>query len=63
MEKLNPSCFINPGNVVKRSKETQNKDLKTGLIEIKIKEFEVLSAAKELPMPVFENRNIQKKLD
>ena len=41
------------GTVVKRSSETQNKELKTGLIEVKIKEFEILSSAKELPMPVF----------
>ena len=41
------------GNVVKRSKETENKELKTGLIEVKIKKTEILSEAKELPMPVF----------
>ena len=40
LEKLKPeSVLLIQGNVVKRSKETQNKDLKTGLIEIKIKEF------------------------
>ena len=41
------------GKVVKRSKETVNKDLLTGEIEIKISSFEILSAAKDLPMPVF----------
>ncbi len=39
--------------MVKRSPETQNKELKTGLVEVKITEIEVLSEAKELPMPVF----------
>ena len=54
LEKLKPeSVNLINGSVVKRSSETQNKDLKTGLIEVKIKEFEVLSEAKELPLPVF----------
>ena len=54
LEKLKPeSVILINGSVVKRSSETQNKDLKTGLIEVKIKEFEVLSEAKELPLPVF----------
>ena len=41
------------GNVVKRTKETQNKDLETGFIEVKINNFEILSSSNELPMPVF----------
>jgi len=54
LEKLKPeSVILVKGTVVKRSADTQNKELKTGLIEVKIKEFEILSAAKELPMPVF----------
>ena len=54
MEKLKPeSVVLIQGNVVKRSSDTQNKELKTGMIEVKIKEFQVLSSAKELPMPVF----------
>ena len=54
LEKLKPeSVILIKGSVVKRSADTQNKELKTGLIEVKIKEFEILSAAKELPMPVF----------
>ena len=40
------------GDVVKRTKDTQNKDLDTGLIEVKIKDFEILSFANALPMPV-----------
>ena len=54
LEKLRPeSVVLVEGNVVKRSKETENKELKTGLIEVKIKNTEILSEAKELPMPVF----------
>ena len=54
LEKLKPeSVILVKGSVVKRSAETQNKELKTGLVEVKIKEFEILSPAKELPMPVF----------
>ena len=54
LEKLRPeSVILVEGNVVRRSKETENKELKTGLIEVKIKKIEVLSEAKELPMPVF----------
>ena len=54
LEKLRPeSVILVEGKVVKRSKETENKDLKTGLIEIKIENIKVLSEAKELPLPVF----------
>ena len=54
LEKLKPeSVILVNGKVIKRSEETQNKDLKTGMIEIKIKDFEILSEANELPMPVF----------
>ena len=41
------------GKVVDREKGTENKDLKTGKIEINIENFDILSEAKELPMPVF----------
>ena len=54
LEKIKPESVISvKGSVLKRSKETQNKELKTGLIEIKIEELEILSHANELPMPVF----------
>ena len=54
LEKLKPeSVVLIEGSVIKRSKETQNTELKTGLIEVKISNFEILSEAKELPLPVF----------
>ena len=54
LEKSKPESVIKiTGKVVKRSSETENLDLKTGKIEISIQSVEVLSNAKELPMPVF----------
>ena len=54
IEKIKPESVVCvSGVVVGRSKDTINKDLFTGEIEINISSFEVLSAAKDLPMPVF----------
>ena len=54
LENLKPeSVILIEGQVIERSKDTQNKELKTGSIEIKIKKFTILSAAEELPMPAF----------
>ena len=41
------------GTVIKRESDTINKSLSTGTIEIAVDNVEVLSEAKELPMPVF----------
>ena len=44
LEKLKPeSVILIEGSVVRRSKETENKELKTGMIEVKIENIEVLS--------------------
>ncbi len=54
LEKSKPESVLKiNGKVVKRSTETENTDLKTGKIEVSIESLEVLSNAKELPMPVF----------
>ncbi len=54
LEKSKPETVLKiSGKVVKRSTGTENLDLKTGKIEISIETVEVLSNAKELPMPVF----------
>ncbi len=54
IEKIKPESVVCvAGEVVKRSKDTINKNLSTGEIEIKLTSFKVLSAAKDLPMPVF----------
>ncbi len=44
------------GEVVERSSDTINKDIKTGEIEVKIKSYEVLGVCEELPMPVFSDQ-------
>ena len=54
LESLRPESVIKVfGQVTKRDLGTENKDLKTGRIEINIEEIEILSEAKDLPMPVF----------
>jgi len=54
LENLRPESVIKVyGNVKKRELGTENKDLKTGSIEINIDNFEILSEANDLPLPVF----------
>jgi aspartyl-tRNA synthetase len=54
LENLRPESVIKVyGQVKKRESGTENKDLKTGKIEINIENMEILSEAKELPIPVF----------
>ncbi len=54
LEKIKTESVISVvGKVVDRSSDTVNKDLYTGDVEIKVSSFEVLSEAKDLPMPVF----------
>ena len=54
IEKVKPESVVCiTGEVIRRSKETVNKDLLTGEIEISLEAFKVLSAAGDLPMPVF----------
>jgi aspartyl-tRNA synthetase len=54
LERSKPESVLKiSGKVLKRASGTENLDLKTGKVEISIESVEVLSAAKELPMPVF----------
>ncbi len=54
LEKSKPETVLKiSGKVIKRSSGTENLDLKTGKIEISVNSVDVLSYAKELPMPVF----------
>ncbi len=54
LEKIKPESVLQiQGIVVKRAKGTENLDLKTGKIEVSIKNIHILSSAKELPIPVF----------
>ena len=50
------------GKVVERSKESINKDIATGEIEVVIKNFEVLGECKELPLPVFTDREYAEEI-
>ena len=47
------SCIRINGVVVARDDEAKNPNLATGEIEVRIKSFEVMSAASDLPLPVF----------
>tara|TARA_B100000579_G_scaffold89635_1_gene70621 strand:- start:790 stop:2571 length:1782 start_codon:yes stop_codon:yes gene_type:complete len=54
VEKIKPESVATvTGKVIERSKDTINKELYTGEVEISISEFETLSLADDLPMPVF----------
>ena len=54
LEKSKPESVIKiSGKVIKRTPGTENTELKTGKIEIAIENAEILSSAKELPIPVF----------
>jgi len=54
LEKSKPESVLKiNGKVVKRAGGTENIDLKTGKIEILIQSVEILSNAKDLPIPVF----------
>ena len=54
LENLKPETVISvTGKVVGRERGTENKDLKTGKIEVNIESIETITEAKELPMPVF----------
>jgi aspartyl-tRNA synthetase len=53
-EKLKPEWVVRiDGEVVARTAETVNPNLPTGEVEVRIKSIEVLSEARELPLPVF----------
>ena len=61
LESTKPESVLKiSGKVVKRTEGTENKDLKTGKIEVTIQSVEILSDAKELPIPVLVSKNTQK---
>ena len=54
IERLRAESVIRvDGEVVARSPETQNANLPTGGVEIRVRELSILSEASELPLPVF----------
>ena len=50
------------GIVVDRSKETINKDIETGQIEVAIESFDILGTCRELPMPVFSDQEYSEEI-
>ena len=54
LEKIRPESVLSiTGQVLKREKGTENKELPTGKIEVRIQTIKILGEAKDLPMPVF----------
>ncbi len=63
LEKLQLETVIKiDGKVVERTKETINKDLLTGDIEVAINKFEILGKTKELPLPVFSDQEYSEEI-
>ena len=63
VEKVKPESVLQiKGKVIKRSTEAENLDLKTGKIEVTIDSVEILSQAKELPIPVFGDQDYPEDL-
>ena len=50
------------GKVVNRSKETINKEIETGEIEVVIEDFNILGKCKELPMPIFSDQEYAEEI-
>ncbi len=63
LEKIQLETVIKvEGKVVNRSKETINKEISTGEIEVAIDQYEVLGACKELPMPIFSDQEYAEEI-
>ncbi len=63
LEKIQLETVIKvEGTVSERTKETINKDIKTGEIEVQISSYEVLGYCKELPMPVFSDQEYAEEI-
>ena len=50
------------GNVVERSKDSINKEISTGEIEVIIQNFDVLGECKELPLPIFSDQEYAEEI-
>jgi len=63
LEKLQLETVIKVnGKVIERTKETINKDLLTGEIEVAIEKFEIIGKTKELPLPVFSDQEYSEEI-
>ena len=50
------------GKVVAREKNTINKDINSGEVEIKILDFKILGTTKELPLPIFSDQEYSEEI-
>ncbi|MDA9598835.1 aspartate--tRNA ligase [Candidatus Pelagibacter sp.] len=63
LEKIQLETVIKiEGKVVDRSKDTINKEIQTGEVEVVILTFAVLGACKELPLPVFSDQEYSEEI-
>ncbi len=63
LEKIHLETVIKiNGKVLNRSKDTINKEIDTGEIEVSIESYEVLGKCKELPMPVFSDQEYAEEI-
>ncbi len=63
LEKLQLETVIKVnGKVIERTKETINKDLLTGEIEVAIDKFQIIGKTKELPLPVFSDQEYSEEI-
>ncbi len=63
LEKIQLETVIKiDGKVINRSKETINKEILTGEIEVSINSFDVLGTCKELPLPVFSDQEYSEEI-
>ena len=63
LEKIQLETVINiKGKVVDREKDTINKDIATGEIEVVIEDFNILGSCKELPLPVFSDQEYAEEI-
>ena len=63
LEKLSLETIVQiEGRVLKRDKETINKNLNTGEVEVRIEKFKILADTKELPLPVFSDQEYSEEI-
>ncbi len=63
LEKIQLETVIRiEGKVVNRSKDTINKEIQTGGIEVEIQNFKILGKCKELPLPVFSDQEYAEEI-
>ena len=50
------------GKVLEREKDTINKNLNTGQIEVEIQKYKILAYTKELPLPIFSDQEYAEEI-